>query len=141
MSMKTIYVANDGEQFENEKECLDYEREVEKKYILSNAIILNEKGEVLKTRGKLECYNAVEWARYLLVKSEEDYDKIKAIIKEVGFSDELPDYNKKYEGREAVYAFNYMNDLSQWVLLDDFLLKVEEDIEHIKHLFDKAKKE
>lgn len=136
--MKTIYVANDGEQFENEKECLDYEREVEKKYNLSNVVILNQKGEILKARNRLECYNALEWAHYILVKSEKDYNKIKVVGKEAGYADDFPDYNKKYEGQETIFVYDYMNDLGQWVNLDDFLQKVKEDIMRAKHLFGKA---
>lgn len=137
--MKTIYVANDGEQFENEKECIEYEKKVGEKYNLSNALILNPKGEHLKARNRLECHNALEWAHYILVKSEKDYNKIKAICEELGFGDDFPVYNKKYEGHETIFAYEYMTDEGQWVNLDDFLLKVKEDIAEIKSFVEKAK--
>lgn len=137
--MKTIYVANDGEQFENKEECIEYEKDQEKKYNLSEVIILNKKGEVLKTRNRAECYSACADAHYILVKSEEDYKKIQTINREAGYSDIFPRYNEKYEGKENVYAYEYMNRDCEWVDLNFLLQKVKEDIVDIKFLFDTAK--
>ena len=137
--MKTIYVANDGKQFENEKECLDYEKRIEEKYNLTESILFTKSGEALKTRNKTECYRACVNAHYMFVKSEKDYNKIKAIFKEAGYSDIFPEYNKKYEEEGNIFAYEYTNKNFEWVELHFLLQKVIEDISKIKFLFDTAK--
>lgn len=137
--MKTIYVANDGEQFENKKDCLDYEKRIEENYNLTEAILFTRTGEVLKTRNRAECYSACSNAHYMFVKSEKDYDKIKAIFKEAGYSDIFPEYNKKYEEEGNIFAYEYANKDFEWVELHSLFQKVIEDIAKIKFLFDTAK--
>ena len=137
--MKTIYVANDGEQFENKKDCLDDEKRIEEKYNLTEAIFFTKTGEVLKTRNKAECYRACANAHYIFVKSEKDYDKIKIIFEEAGYNDIFPEYNKKCEEEGNIFAYEYTNKDFEWVELHFLFQKVTEDIAKIKFLFDTAK--
>lgn len=126
--MKTIYEANDGTQFETEKECLTYEREQKEKYGFSNVVFLNSKNEILKTGTKFDCCVAIDNAIYIIVKSEKDYEKVKMLNEEVGYRNNFPKYNKRYEGQETIFAYDYAGGLDSWTNLNDLLLKVQEDI-------------
>lgn len=132
--MEIIYKANDGTQFNNEKECFNYERAMESRYDLSNVVLIDHWGNILKARNRAECYRAIEHAFYIVLKTEEDYKKIETINKEGGFTTKLPKYNKNCEGQETIFAYKYADTYGLWVNLNECLAETRAEIERIKTL-------
>lgn len=131
--MKTIYESNDGKQFENEKDCLDYEKRAEKEYDFSEIVFLGRNGKIYKVENEADSHKVCAGIHYFLVKSEKDYNKVKTMYENAGYYDTFPEYNKNYEGKEAIYAYGYEED--SWVDFKAFYEKMKEDYKNTWKMF------
>lgn len=134
--MEIIYRANDGNEFTNEKDCLNHEEKIAEEYDFSNIVMLDKEMEVLKTNTKDDILNAIDYVCYFSVETEKDYNKIVNLLKKAGYYDILPEYDKKYEGKQAIYVYDYeYGGTDEWVNFNEFCEKITENIVKIRQRF------
>lgn len=134
--MEIIYRANDDTEFTNKEDCINYEKELAEIYDLSNVTMLDQKMEILNTNTKDEVIFAIGRVFYFSVKTEEDYKKVVELFYKEEMSDNFPIYDKKYEGKQTIYAYDYKyGEKDDWTNLNELLEKMQEDFEEIEQKF------
>ena len=121
MIEKTIYIADDGTEFDNEDECLRYESKIALSELGDRILFFDENRRPLE----LSCDN-YEKCFYIVIKDESAISHFISTMEDEGYS-ELPH-------SVGVYEYNTYTD--KWVNLSE---KVANIINLIKELYDNAK--
>ena len=70
MIEKTVYVANDGKEFDDEDECVEYEAQTEFSDILQSITFYSEQGEVISFDNDINSFQiALDDANFILIPS------------------------------------------------------------------------
>ena len=70
MIEKTVYIANDGKEFESEEDCLEYEASTEFSDILNAVVFFSENGEIIPSSNDLYQFNrAFDSALFVVIPS------------------------------------------------------------------------
>lgn len=112
MIEKTVYVANDGTEFENERECLEYEASTDFSDILRAVDFYSEKGEIIPSGHDLTQFNrAYDDALFIVIPSSSKL-KDERIEK---FSDDVMNevYGKVFPTATGIYRWDGWNE--EWV--------------------------
>lgn len=116
MIEKTVYVANDGTEFENEEECLEYEAVTNFSDILHTVLFHSETGEIIPSNHDLNQFNrAYDDALFIVIPSSSNL-KDERIKK---FSDNVMNdlYGKIFPTTTGIYRWNAWDD--EWTSFED----------------------
>lgn len=115
MTEKTIYVAFDGKEFDDENECERYEsKELQDKYG-KDLLVYNEDGELIP-------FDNVQDSVYVVCKSEEALNYLNKM-----FDDNLTD-NIYYEGNfPASFCYNF--EIDEWEEIEPHIKELQDEID------------
>lgn len=136
MRTRTIYISNDGEEFETEEECLEYERNRD----ASNAILMFASNRFPIT--DVDSITAFEEAQYLyILDAERAKEFFKAIKDDYSYAipklDEVTNFSLyAYEGDHSDQSYVNLDDkIAELEVLRDELL--DRAREHMTELYSK----
>ena len=119
--MKVQYVAYDGEVFDTEKECREYEDNQRKLYDLSGIKFYDNNMEFLDSSDKDSSLYAIGRGYYAVIETENDYNKFKNLLQEYRCGDIVEPF---FPG---VWMYEFKNNESLW----DNLTNIHKEIEDI----------
>ena len=126
MIEKTVYVANDGTEFEEEEKCLEYEATTEYSDILCAVDFYSENGEIIPSSNDINQFNrAYDDALFIVIPSSSKLkdEKIKKFSEEVMY--EL--YGKVFPTTTGIY---------RWDAWDDEFISFEADSQELNEKWD-----
>lgn len=132
MIEKTVYVANDGTEFENERECLEYEALTDFSDILRTVDFYSENGEIIPSGHDLNQFNrAYDDALFIVIPSSSKL-KDERIKK---FSDDVMDevYGKTFPTATGIYRWDGWNE--EWVSFEDDSQELNEKWGELLNIF------
>ena len=109
MIEKTIYVAFDGKEFDNEYDCREYELNTKLKDIGDDLLLYDKNGKKIE---KIDNQLLAESIDYIVVKSEKAYEYFVEQMDYFGLN--YPDY---YNSPICSYCYNY--DENEWINIED----------------------
>lgn len=119
--MKVQYVAYDGEVFDTEKECREYEDNQRKLYDLSGIKFYDNNMEFLDSSDKDSSLYAIGRGYYAVIETENDYNKFKNLLQEYRCGDIVEPFSP------GVWMYEFKNNESLW----DNLTNIHKEIEDI----------
>ena len=109
MTEKTIYIAFDGKQFDNEYDCREYELNTKLKDIGEDLLLYDKNGKKIE---KIDNQLLAESIDYIVVKSEKAYEYFVEQMDYFGLN--YPDY---YNSPICSYCYDY--DENEWINIED----------------------
>ena len=109
MTEKTIYIAFDGKQFDNEYDCREYELNTKLKDIGDDLLLYDKNGKIIE---KIDNQLLAESIDYIVVKSEKAYEYFVEQMDYFGLN--YPDY---YNSPICSYCYDY--DENEWINIED----------------------
>ena len=109
MTEKTIYIAFDGKEFDNEYDCREYELNTKLKDIGDDLLLYDKNGKKIE---KIDNQLLAESIDYIVVKSEKAYEYFVEQMDYFGLN--YPDY---YNSPICSYCYNY--DENEWINIED----------------------
>ena len=109
MTEKTIYIAFDGKEFDNEYDCREYELNTKLKDIGDDLLLYDKNGKKIE---KIDNQLLAESIDYIVVKSEKAYEYFVEQMDYFGLN--YPDY---YNSQICSYYYDY--DENEWINIED----------------------
>ena len=109
MTEKTIYIAFDGKQFDNESDCREYALNTKLKDIGEDLLLYDKNGKKIE---KIDNQLLAESIDYIVVKSEKAYEYFVEQMDYFGLN--YPDY---YNSPICSYCYDY--DENEWINIED----------------------
>ena len=109
MTEKTIYVAFDGKEFDDEGDCREYELNTKLKDIGDDLLLYDKNGKKIE---KIDNQLLAESIDYIVVKSEKAYEYFVEQMDYFGLN--YPDY---YNSPICSYCYDY--DENEWINIED----------------------
>ena len=109
MTEKTIYIAFDDKQFDNEYDCREYELNTKLKDIGDDLLLYDKNGKKIE---KIDNQLLAESVDYIVVKSEKAYEYFVEQMDYFGLN--YPDY---YNSPICSYCYDY--DENEWINIED----------------------
>lgn len=109
MIEKTIYVAFDGKEFDDEGDCREYELNTKLKNIGDDLLLYDKNGKKIE---KIDNQLLAESIDYIVVKSEKAYEYFVEQMDYFGLN--YPDY---YNSPICSYYYDY--DENEWINIED----------------------
>ena len=109
MTEKTIYIAFDDKQFDNEYDCREYELNTKLKDIGDDLLLYDKNGKKIE---KIDNQLLAESIDYIVVKSEKAYEYFVEQMDYFGLN--YPDY---YNSPICSYCYDY--DENEWINIED----------------------
>ena len=109
MTEKTVYIAFDGEEFDNEYDCREYELNTKLKDIGDDLLLYDKNGKKIE---KIDNQLLAESIDYIVVKSEKAYEYFVEQMDYFGLN--YPDY---YNSPICSYYYDY--DENEWINIED----------------------
>ena len=109
MTEKTIYIAFDDKQFDNEYDCREYELNTKLKDIDDDLLLYDKNGKKIE---KIDNQLLAESIDYIVVKSEKAYEYFVEQMDYFGLN--YPDY---YNSPICSYCYDY--DENEWINIED----------------------
>ena len=109
MTEKTIYIAFDGKEFEDEYDCREYELNTKLKDIGDDLLLYDKNGKKIE---KIDNQLLAESIDYIVVKSEKAYEYFVEQMDYFGLN--YPDY---YNSPICSYCYDY--DENEWINIED----------------------
>ena len=109
MTEKTIYIAFDDKQFDNEYDCREYELNTKLKDIGDDLLLYDKNGKKIE---KIDNQLLAESIDYIVVKSEKAYEYFVEQMDYFGLN--YPDY---YNSPICSYYYDY--DENEWINIED----------------------
>ena len=109
MTEKTIYIAFDDKQFDNEYDCREYELNTKLKDIGDDLLLYDKNGKKIE---KIDNQLLAESIDYIIVKSEKAYEYFVEQMDYFGLN--YPDY---YNSPICSYCYDY--DENEWINIED----------------------
>ena len=109
MTEKTIYIAFDGKEFEDEYDCREYELNTKLKDIGDDLLLYDKNGKKIE---KIDNQLSAESIDYIVVKSEKAYEYFVEQMDYFGLN--YPDY---YNSPICSYYYDY--DENEWINIKD----------------------
>ena len=109
MTEKTIYIAFDGKEFEDEYDCREYELNTKLKDIGDDLLLYDKNGKKIE---KIDNQLLAESIDYIVVKSEKAYEYFVEQMNYFGLN--YPDY---YNSPICSYCYDY--DENEWINIED----------------------
>ena len=109
MIEKTIYVAFDGKEFDDEYDCREYELNTKLKDIGDDLLLYDKNGKKIE---KIDNQLLAESIDYIIVKSEKAYEYFVEQMDYFGLN--YPDY---YNSPICSYCYDY--DENEWINIED----------------------
>ena len=109
MIEKTIYVAFDGKEFDDEYDCREYELNTKLKDIGDDLLLYDKNGKKIE---KIDNQLLAESIDYIVVKSEKAYEYFVEQMDYFGLN--YPDY---YNSPICSYCYDY--DENEWINIED----------------------
>ena len=109
MTEKTIYIAFDDKQFDNEYDCIEYELNTKLKDIGDDLLLYDKNGKKIE---KIDNQLLAESVDYIVVKSEKAYEYFVEQMDYFGLN--YPDY---YNSPICSYYYDY--DENEWINIED----------------------
>ena len=109
MTEKTIYIAFDDKQFDNEYDCREYELNTKLKDIGDDLLLYDKNGKIIE---KIDNQLLAESIDYIVVKSEKAYEYFVEQMDYFGLN--YPDY---YNSPICSYCYDY--DENEWINIED----------------------
>ena len=109
MTEKTIYIAFDGKEFDNEYDCREYELNTKLKDIGDDLLLYDKNGKKIE---KIDNQLLAESIDYIVVKSEKAYEYFVEQMDYFGLN--YPDY---YNSPICSYCYDY--DENEWINIED----------------------
>ena len=107
MEIKTTYVADDGTEFDTEKECYEYEHRYD--YIVNSGVVFfDSKHNRMPTDDIIYC---AERCLGLYVPTEESAKLVHELFREIGYESPWSDYSSTFDIGYFVYE-------NEWVAID-----------------------
>ena len=109
MTEKTVYIAFDGKQFDDEGDCREYELNTKLKDIGDDLLLYDKNGKKIE---KIDNQLLAESIDYIVVKSEKAYEYFVEQMDYFGLN--YPDY---YNSPICSYYYDY--DENEWINIED----------------------
>ena len=109
MTEKTIYIAFDDKEFDNEYDCREYELNTKLKDIGDDLLLYDKNGKKIE---KIDNQLLAESIDYIVVKSEKAYEYFVEQMDYFGLN--YPDY---YNSPICSYCYDY--DENEWINIED----------------------
>ena len=109
MTEKTIYIAFDGKEFDDEGDCREYELNTKLKDIGDDLLLYDKNGKKIE---KIDNQLLAESIDYIVVKSEKAYEYFVEQMDYFGLN--YPDY---YNSPICSYYYDY--DENEWINIED----------------------
>ena len=109
MIEKTIYIAFDGKEFDDEDDCREYELNTKLKDIGDDLLLYDKNGKKIE---KIDNQLLAESIDYIVVKSEKAYEYFVEQMDYFGLN--YPDY---YNSPICSYCYDY--DENEWINIED----------------------
>ena len=109
MTEKTIYIAFDDKQFDNEYDCREYELNTKFKDVGDDLLLYDKNGKKIE---KIDNQLLAESIDYIVVKSEKAYEYFVEQMDYFGLN--YPDY---YNSPICSYYYDY--DENEWINIED----------------------
>ena len=109
MTEKTVYIAFDDKQFDNEYDCREYELNTKLKDIGDDLLLYDKNGKKIE---KIDNQLLAESIDYIVVKSEKAYEYFVEQMDYFGLN--YPDY---YNSPICSYYYDY--DENEWINIED----------------------
>ena len=109
MTEKTVYIAFDDKQFDNEYDCIEYELNTKLKDIGDDLLLYDKNGKKIE---KIDNQLLAESIDYIVVKSEKAYEYFVEQMDYFGLN--YPDY---YNSPICSYYYDY--DENEWINIED----------------------
>ena len=109
MIEKTIYVAFDGKEFDNEGDCREYELNTKLKDVGDDLLLYDKNGKKIE---KIDNQLLAESIDYIVVKSEKAYEYFVEQMDYFGLN--YPDF---YDSPICSYYYDY--DENEWINIED----------------------
>ena len=109
MTEKTVYIAFDDKQFDNEYDCREYELNTKLKDIGDDLLLYDKNGKKIE---KIDNQLLAESIDYIVVKSEKAYEYFVEQMDYFGLN--YPDY---YNSPICSYCYDY--DENEWINIED----------------------
>ena len=109
MTEKTVYIAFDNKQFDNEYDCREYELNTKLKDIGDDLLLYDKNGKKIE---KIDNQLLAESIDYIVVKSEKAYEYFVEQMDYFGLN--YPDY---YNSPICSYYYDY--DENEWINIED----------------------
>lgn len=124
--MRVQYIAYDGEVFDKEVDCLEYEEGLQRRYDLSGIKFYDRNKKFIESNDKDSSLHAIGQGYYAVIKSENDYLKFKSLLKEYKCGDIVEPY------APGVWAYEFRNNESLWENLTKLHEEIVEILEELK---------
>ena len=121
MTEKTVYIAFDGKQFDNEYDCREYELNTELKDIGDDLLLYDKNGKKIE---KIDNQLLAESIDYIVVKSEKAYEYFVEQMDYFGLN--YPDY---YNSPICSYCYDY--DENEWINIEDRIQCLQLEIDKL----------
>lgn len=115
--MRTVYIADDGTEFDDDFECEKYEYKCDFKN--NNIIILDREGEILDSSDDIN----FNFCHYIKVKSFKDLDILQKIY----------EYNE-FNVPNDIGEFYYDDESDYWYLIDDKIEELNDELNKLKNI-------
>ena len=109
MTEKTVYIAFDGKEFDNEYGCREYELNTKLKDVGDDLLLYDKNGKKIE---KIDNQLLAESIDYIVVKSEKAYEYFVEQMDYFGLN--YPDY---YNSPICSYYYDY--DENEWINIED----------------------
>ena len=109
MTEKTVYIAFDDKQFDNEYDCREYELNTKLKDIGDDLLLYDKNGKKIE---KIDNQLLAQSIDYIVVKSEKAYEYFVEQMDYFGLN--YPDY---YNSPICSYCYDY--DENEWINIED----------------------
>lgn len=116
MIEKTMYVANDGTEFEDKEECLEYEGATKFSDVLSTVIFFSENGEIIPSSHDLHQFNsAYDDALFIMIPSSSNLkdERIEKFSRDI--MNDL--YGKVFPTTTGIYRWDAWD--GEWISFED----------------------
>jgi hypothetical protein len=130
--MKTIYIADDGKEFEDEDECLEYEKieKMKAQNVINEIHAFDDNFKEINIKDYLESYNLCGMLRHIY------HVKFDSLNAATYFDTLLNDYNdvrisKDNELKADIYTYNDMTN--SWESATERLAQYQEIIDKFAH--------
>ena len=120
MTKKTIYIAFDGKQFDDEDKCVEYESLAKAKEIGDDLLLYDKNGNRIKTIN----YASADKIDYIIVKSEKAYDYLEEKMDNYGL--DYPSFSSKL----PIYSY-YSYDKNEWCDIKDKIEDLQEELDRL----------
>lgn len=115
--MITLFKADDGKIFEDEDECLSYERMLQYKDEDASIIFADEDGKIFFLSDIIKDYELAENVFYIYAKDYDGWDAGYEIFREFGY--EFPNWQNSWsKSSNHCWFWHESNRLNEWVDFD-----------------------